>query len=221
MSLLGSTLLAPVESLVNTALDADPATRHRLARLGAGRILQIHSDGLKNSVAAGDLYIRTGEDRLYLQGSHSGAVDARLSGSARALAALLTASEPRQALYDPELSLTGSTDLAEGVQRLFRDLDIDWEDRLAPLLGNVAAHQLGQWLRGARRQTRETGSRLETILRDYLNEEADWVTGRAEFNALRDDVDALRLRLDRLEARARELTAGTGPDGGAEKGATN
>lgn len=212
MSLLSSTLLAPVESLVNAALAADPASRHRLARLGAGRILQIHSDGLKNGVASGDLFIRTGEDRLYLQGSHSGPVDARLAGSARALAALLTASEPRQALYDPELTMTGNTDLAEGIQRLFRDLDIDWEDRLAPLLGNVAAHQLGQWLRGARRQGRETGTRLESILKDYLNEEADWVTGRAEFNAFREDVDTLRLRLDRLQARARELTARSGRD---------
>lgn len=207
MPLLGSTLLAPVESLVNTALGADPASRHRLTRLGAGRILQVHSDGLKSGMARGDLYIRTGDDRLYLQGSHNGPVDARLGGSARALAALLTASEPRQALYDPELTLTGDTGLAEGVQRLFRELDIDWEDRLAPLLGNVAAHQLGQWLRSAGRQTRETGGRLESILRDYLNEEADWVTGRAEFNAFREEVDALRLRLDRLQARARELTS--------------
>ncbi|MEX1198677.1 MAG: SCP2 sterol-binding domain-containing protein [Pseudohongiellaceae bacterium] len=217
MSLLSSTLLAPVESLVNTALAADPASRHRLSRLGAGRILQIHSDGLKNGVASGDLYLRTGDDRLYLQGSHDGPVDARLSGSAQALAALLTASEPRQALYNPELTLTGSTDLAEGVQRLFRDLDIDWEDRLTPLLGNVAAHQLGQWLRSAGRQTRETGNRLETILKDYLNEEADWVTGRAEFNAFRADVDALRLRLDRLQARARELAGRTARNEDATK----
>lgn len=205
MSLLGSTLLAPVESLVNAALEGDPASRHRLARLGEGRILQIHSDGLKNGMASGDLYIRTGDDRLYLQGSHEGAVDARLSGSARALAALLTASEPRLALHDPELTLTGSTELAEGIQRLFRDLDIDWEDRLAPVLGDIAAHQLGQWLRGARAQARETGQRLEMMVQDYLQEEADWLVGRARFTAFRDRVDALRLRLDRLEARTREL----------------
>lgn len=210
MALLGSTVLAPVESLVNAALAGDPASRHRIARLGPGRILQIHSHGLKNGVGGGDIYVRTGEDRVYLQGSHNGEVDARLSGSAHALAALLMADDPRQALYDPELTLTGSTELAEGIQRLFRDLDIDWEDRLAPLLGNVMAHQVGQWLRGARQQTRETGSRLESILKDYLNEEADWVTGRAEFNALRDEIDALRLRLDRLQARAREL-GGTRP----------
>lgn len=209
MTFLTSTLLLPVEQALNAALDTDPASRHRLAALGTGQVLQVHCRERSGQPGGTDLFVRTGEDRLYLQGSHDGPVDACLSGSLPALWRLLTATDPRQALYDPDLVLTGSTGLAEGIQHLFRELDPDWEDHLAPVLGNVASHQLVNGLRTTGRSVRDSGSRLEAMVLDYLHEEADWLVGRGALEAFRDDVDALRLRIDRLQARVRELDKGT------------
>jgi ubiquinone biosynthesis protein UbiJ len=78
-----------------------------------------------------------------------------------------------------------------------------WDDYLAPFLGAVATNEIARVSKEAGDWRRESRTALAQTLDDYLVEEIRAVPARFEAQELSDGIDALRLRIDRLEARVR------------------
>jgi len=87
------------------------------------------------------------------------------------------------------------------------ELDIDWEEQLAGITGDMVAHQLGNTMRSAGNWLRQGRTTLEQDLGEYLQEELRVVPTRIEIENFIADVDQLRMDLERLEARIRRLGA--------------
>jgi ubiquinone biosynthesis protein UbiJ len=107
-------------------------------------------------------------------------------------------------LRDGTLELTGDAHVADRFQRLLSFAKPDIEEELSNVIGDAAAHRLanlarGVWGRGAR-------STMGANIREYLQEESRDAPSRyevdrftANVNALRDDVDRLEARINRLQ----------------------
>ncbi|MEX2470448.1 MAG: hypothetical protein WD396_11890, partial [Pseudohongiellaceae bacterium] len=100
-------------------------------------------------------------------------------------------------------------------------LDLEWEDFLAPLLGDPVTHGVGQVVDRLERAARDSRSRLGRNLEDYLKEERRLVPHHVERHEFTENLQALRLQLDRAGARldrldahldARLDTSSNGPD---------
>lgn len=200
MNLLQVALLPAAEKLLNAALDADPATALRLKHIGAGRLLRIEC----SSVPRWQLWLLTDVNRLRLLSASEDKPDCSIRGGATALASLLLG-DSRSTLHSGAVSLSGDTDLASDIQRLILDLDIDWEDRLAPLIGDVPARQLRKHSRRAGEQLGRGADRIQETLNEFLHEESGWLPDRDEIEQFADNIDDVRLRIDRLEARVAAL----------------
>lgn len=200
MNLLPVALLPAAEKLLAAALDADPASSLRLQQIGPGRLLCIEC----TSVPRWKLWLLTDKNRLRLLSASEDEADCCIRGTATALASLVLG-DSRSALHSGDVTLSGDTDLATDIQRLIRDLDIDWEDRLAPLIGDVPIQQLGRHGRRAREQFRHGADRARETLKDFLHEESRWLPVRDEIEQFSEQIDELRLHLDRLEARVAAL----------------
>jgi ubiquinone biosynthesis protein UbiJ len=108
-----------------------------------------------------------------------------------------------------EIAFEGDAELAQALQYLARNLEWDFEEDLARLFGDVAAHRLAGAARGLARWGAESAGELARSLAEYWTEEAP-LLARAddvrEFNravdALRDDLARLEKRLELLSARA-------------------
>ena len=86
-------------------------------------------------------------------------------------------------------------------------IDIDWEEHLSRVTGDVLAHQVGNVARGMLEWGRNT---LDTVSRDvaeYLHEESRDLPTRGEVDEFLARIDTLRLDVDRLEARVQRLQA--------------
>jgi len=110
------------------------------------------------------------------------------------------------ALRDGSLELTGDAHLADDFQQLLEYAKPDIEEELSGVVGDVAAHRLGEFARGVSNWTRSASATMGANLREYLQEESRDAPSRYEVerfagnvNTLRDDVARLEARINRLQ----------------------
>lgn len=104
-----------------------------------------------------------------------------------------------------DIEVQGDLRVGQAFQTLLRGIEIDWEEQLARLMGDVAAHQVGNVLRQFWGWTNQSVERAFHNAGEYLQHEARELPPQGALNDFIDGVDALRNNADRLEARIRRL----------------
>lgn len=187
-----------METLVNRALRLDPGAPARLATL-SGVVVGIRPQGLNLP-----LFLRFDRDGVTFLGDAPEVVDVTINGSPLGLLRVLV--RDREASGFPEdISIVGDVGAAQRVRRTLRELDIDWEEALSRVVGDVAAHQLGNAARGLQRWVRRSAQTLLLDTGEYLTEEIHAVAAKSELEAFVTAVDLLRDDAARLERRVRRL----------------
>jgi ubiquinone biosynthesis protein UbiJ len=192
--------LAGIEQAINTVIGLDPAAADRLSRLH-GRVIAIRLTGLGLEL----IFVPGPDGRLQLLGSIEGEPDCRLSGSPLDLMRSGDKKDGPAQLFAGRVTIEGDVELAQRFGEIIGGLDIDWEEQLSRLTGDVFAHEIGTAARKAARWGRRSADVLGTDLAEYLTEEARLVPHRNELETFLDDVDRLRDDLARLEARVQRL----------------
>jgi len=189
-------MFEPLAALLNRGISASSDATRRCRAL-AGRSFRIELDGL----GLGLTMVSRG-DAVAL--SDSSEADAQLSGTPGALARLAATGE--EALLRSRAVRIGGDPL---VARDFRDLIAlaapDFEEELARLIGDVAARQVGNLVRGAAGWGRDAADRLSRTVAEYLQEESRDLPARSEVEAFLDGVDETAAAVARAEARLRRL----------------
>jgi len=196
----------PLEALLRPAAKRLDAT---LAEVTPARELAKELAGTVAAVRVRDtalaLWFHIAEDRISLSTMPSEAdPDIAIEGSLLALAKLVTGAEAR-AGGEAGISFTGDAHKARAFQRLLGYAKPDLEEELAGVVGDPAAHALGDFVRGFGRWARDARATLESNLAEYLQEERRDLPTRFEADrfarqvgTLRDDVDRLAARINRL-----------------------
>lgn len=111
-------------------------------------------------------------------------------------------------LRDGSLEVTGNAAVADAFRELLGYAKPDIEEELSGVVGDAAAHRLGELARGLRGWARDARTTMEANMREYLQEESRELPSRyeverftRELNVLRDDVERAAARLARLEER--------------------
>lgn len=197
--MLSLALLAAAEHGINRVLRLDSTALPRLAPL-AGKVILIECQA-----PALQLFLLPDAQGLRLAQEWQAEPDCRLRAPAASLLRLALSTQKTAVLHEPEVQLLGNADVLLSLAGVLQDLDLDWEYELSRWLGPVAAGLLGSNLRGGARWTRRSLDSLRLDLADYLGEESRSLVGRREAEARFAEMDALKLRLDRLEARTERL----------------
>lgn len=193
----GSGIAATIERAINRALALDPVSQKALqALLGEPFLLRINPPGQ-------DIYLTADQRSIRVQFECAVAPALILEGAPLAFAAAALGDE--SVFADGRLKLNGDVARAHRFQRILQQLDPDWEASLADVIGGVPAHFLARRLRQGLSWSRDVRRALGRNLEEYLQEESDTLPAKAEAEALFEDIDALRLDADRLEARLRHL----------------
>ena len=111
----------------------------------------------------------------------------------------------KQGEFGSEVTVTGDAEVLRQLQMLLMRLEIDWEEHLSRLVGDIAAHQLGNMGRGALAWGGRTSQTLVEDLGESLTEESRLVAARADVEALATDIDDLRDHAERLDIRIGRL----------------
>lgn len=191
-------VLRPVANILNrNILESTPA-RELCARL-SGTVIAIRVQD--TALAA---YFIIADDTLDLVTSTDQEPDVIICGSLITLARMAGESGEK-AVRDGSLDLSGDAELANQFQQLLSYAKPDIEEELSGVIGDVAAHRLGELARGLGRWGRDARSTMGTNIREYLQEESRDAPSRYEVEKFSSNVGKLRDDVERLEARLNRL----------------
>lgn len=191
-------LLRPVASLLNRNIAELTPARELCAQLD-GKTIAIR---VRNTALA--MYFVIDDGLVALAAESDAEPDVVIAGSLLTLAGMLRAGG-EQAIRDGAIELTGDAQTAILFQDLLAHAKPDLEEELSTLIGDVAAHRVGEAARGLGHWAREARKTMGANLREYLQEESRSLPSRYEVERFTRRVDALRDDVDRLEARLQRL----------------
>jgi ubiquinone biosynthesis protein UbiJ len=193
-------VLAGLEITLNRYLSLDPETLSRLAGM-TGKLIAVELRGVGIT-----LYMAPHSGGIQLLRECDGGADAVISGTPMALARV-GIGEERGLLFAGEVEIRGDVTLGQRFESVLRELDIDWEEHLSYLVGDAAAHQVGNLVRDALQWGTKSVDTLGRDLTEYLQEESRQLPQRDEVNKFLAAVDVLRNDVERLNARVKRLQA--------------
>jgi ubiquinone biosynthesis protein UbiJ len=196
-------LFGLLESTLNGYLRLDPEALGRLAPLH-GRLIRLQIRGL--GLGAGlDLYLVPGPKGLQLFPDYEGEPDCTLSGTPLGFARLSKGVRGSDELFKGRVEIRGDTEVSQRFGEVLAELDIDWEEQLSRLIGDLLAHKVGRGVRAGEHWGRQTAEVFTTNLKEYLQEEVRLLPTRFEAEEFTSGVERLRDDLERLEARLARL----------------
>ena len=190
---------AAMETAVNTYLKMDPDSLAQFARFDNKVIaIELQDTGIK-------LFCLPSAQGISIMSHYQGEADTLISGRPLSMAKLALMNNT-QVMFDGEVKISGDVELGQKFKKTLEGIDIDWEEHLSRVTGDVIAHKTGQALREMANWWRNNKSRALTNGREYLQQEVEVLPMRDEAETLYHDIETLRDDTARIEARIMQLT---------------
>jgi ubiquinone biosynthesis protein UbiJ len=190
--------LRPIASLLNRNIAESTPARELCLKL-SGTVVAVR---VRNTALAA--YFVVNDEALDLVTSSADEPDVVITGSIITLARMAGQSG-EAAIRDGSLDLTGDAETAGEFQQLLAFAKPDVEEELSGIVGDVTAHRLGEIARGVGRWGRDARSTMGANIREYLQEESRDAPSRYELDTFTSNVSTLRDDVDRVEARLNRL----------------
>jgi ubiquinone biosynthesis protein UbiJ len=193
---------APLAALLNRGI-ADSVSARALCHELEGKSLDVQLDppGIHTrlTAAGGELQIsEQTEDEA----------DASLKGGLVGFNRLLFG-DAQAVLRSGAVRLSGDTEIAQQFQSLLEFARPEPEEELSRLIGDVAAHQVGQAARGFAGWAGAAAESFRRSLTEFLQEERRDLPTRYEVNDFLGEVDRLANDVERVAARLQRLRSHT------------
>jgi ubiquinone biosynthesis protein UbiJ len=198
---LPTAVTASIEAALNAVLQLDEDTVARMARL-QGKVIAIEFSGL--DVA---LYLIPEAEKLSVYGRFEGDADTTLHGTPLALMRMGITKHAGDVLFSGDVEISGDVELGQEFSEILEALDIDWEEHLSHITGDMVAHKVGDLVRDVMSWGRQTVDTLGQDVAEYLQEEDEMLPTRDEVESYLSQIDVMRTDVDRLEARVQRLQA--------------
>lgn len=191
-----------LEAALNRYLALDPESQRQLAAL-SGKAVAVELTDL-----GWEWVLLAETDTLRVHNAYEGPVAARLRGSSGALLHMGGGAGSRAAFSSGTVEFNGDVELGQRIKALFDNIEIDWEEHLSKVTGDVVAHNIGHAVRRTRAWGAQTLATLGRDFAEYQQEEARNLPAAdevAEFlsavDTLRDDTARVAQRIARLQQR--------------------
>jgi ubiquinone biosynthesis protein UbiJ len=175
-------LLDQLATLLNRNVALSTRAQTLASRL-EGRSLAVHVEGLVLKVRAS---ISSGQ--IALSNAAEEQADATVSGTPISLLSLI-GSDAGERLRSSLVTIPGDAEIAEGVQEQLRVAHPELEEELSRHVGDVAAHQIGNMIRGITGWGRNAAATFAANVGEYLQEEGRDLVTRTEMDEFLHEVD--------------------------------
>ncbi len=192
-------VVAGLDAAINRYLRLDPETRKRMSQLDVGCIaIEFRGLGLT-------LYAQPHPDGLQITDHFDGTPDTTLSGTPLGLTQLGFGQNRERALFSGAVEISGDVQSGQAFQEILEGMDIDWEEHLARVTGDMVAHNLGNAARRAGELFRRGRATARLNTTEYLQEELRVLPAHIEIDNFFSDVTTLAMDVDRLAAHVTRL----------------
>jgi ubiquinone biosynthesis protein UbiJ len=192
-------LLTFFQKAINRYLALDPESQHHMQKF-QGKTIKIELQGLEL-----EFLLHFTNAGIKIETDESIKPDTIIKGMPLSFLRMTLTRGDRKQFFSEDVSIQGDLELGQQVVDLFDQLEIDWEECLAQKIGDVPAHNLGRLMRGVKKWCDNSSTAFVQDLNDYLHEEKTWFPQREILQELFDEIDALRMDVDRLDVKVKQL----------------
>lgn len=187
--------LKALQIAINSAINLDFQMPEKLQALH-GKVIELVITPLNVR-----FFIEFSHQKILLLDQYDALADTTIYSSPIGLIrlSLLPASKARS-LFNDHIRMSGDPALGQQVKQIFDSMDIDWEGHLARFTGDVVAHQIGALVRQGKQFQQRFSDSMQQNMSEYLQEELRLSPSQEELNDFFNDVDAVSLAVERLEA---------------------
>jgi ubiquinone biosynthesis protein UbiJ len=194
-----SRLGAALEFAINRAVALDAGTREKIAKLDGRRI------GVELKPLDLALAITVDRDRLRVGPHWERERDLNLRASPASLLAFAMRGGDDSVLPPGKVDISGDAELARQFEKIMRDFHPDFEEAFAQTFGDILGVPIARVVSSAFAWTRDSAKSFALDAAEFVRDESRDAVAAAEAEQFFDDVDNLRERSDRLDARIRRL----------------
>jgi len=188
-------VLKSLEAALNVALRLDPATKSRLADVD-GKLIR-----LTLTDADFVFYVQIKRTGVFLLSLPDNVPDAELKGTTGGLLRAGLKRGKASALFQNKVELSGDLRVAEAIKEILQNVNVDWEEHLSRLTGDVAAHQIAKRMKGFWQYFKKTGVSFEKNVKEFLQEEKMSLPSKSEVEDFYEEVILLRDEVEKLEIK--------------------
>lgn len=187
------------QALLNRYLALDPESRHRLHAL-QNHVITIALNGTPFT-----FQLIFTEAHISVKTADFVTADTIITGTPLSLIHMTLTSGDRKKFFADDVSISGNIELGQQVIDLFDTLEIDWEEYLSRITGDIPAHRIHHTVSRFKNFTMRLQNTLMQNINEYIHEEKNISPPREALQDFFHDVDQLRMDTDRLEARVVRL----------------
>lgn len=192
--------LKKIEKIINRGLQLDPASIERLKKL-QDKILAIEI--LPAHIT---LQCHFHQNNVSIHDDLSFDATAKIIGSPLQMIGAMWDKNNRQQFFHDDLTIEGDASVAQAAIHLFDELHIDWEKQLAHFIGDVPSYYTARTLTSIKDYIYNLNKEFTFDITDYLQEETALLPSQHAIQLFLDDIDTLRMDVDRMEERVKRLT---------------
>jgi len=186
-----------LENGINQFLDLDPYAKSNLSGL-AGKIIAIEFTDIKLKI-----YLFPTTEKIIMSKDYTGEAHTVIQASSLALLNMGIRPNAEDSFFSGDVVIIGDLELGQKFRDFMGSMDVDWEEQLSHVTGDVIAHKLGDVVRQGLSWGKQTIQTLAMDTAEYMQYENHSVPDKTELNQFLADVDLIRADVDRLQARIR------------------
>ena len=188
--------LQVLSTAINQYIKLDPQMPQRIAKLD-GKVIALEFKGLPIKI-----FLCIEKDSIQFKSEQSGCVDTTLRAYPTTFMQMgLTSGMNSQAFSEDNMEIEGDVELGQDIKTLLDSIDIDWEEHLSQVVGDVAAHQAGNLVRNIKSWGNSSAETMRLNISEYVQEEVRYFPPRLEVEDFFQDIDTVRNDAERLSAR--------------------
>lgn len=190
------TLLLPVlETIVNRALFADPDALTKIVAI-KNQVIEIHCEDWEMH-----FYVTIDSQGLRFHKKYSGESNTIIRGTLNNFLHIFMKGGDTKAVFNYPIEINGNTHNVEVLRDAFKNIDIDFEEKLSHYLGDTISHKLFFRLKEAKNLLKKSADNITEQTKEFIHYETKSLISQKQAEQFYSDVATLKDDVDRMEAR--------------------
>lgn len=185
--MIQNVLLFVAEKMAAAALHLDPGTRSRLQELNGKCIAFILRDKIPYYENGITVFVLPTLKGIELSADAAHVAYASIALFAKDLLPLLQRAEVPE-----NIMIEGDHEVLLKILEIVKQMDLDWEQAIAPMTGDVLAHQIGSGVRGTEKWLVQSFREAKRLAEEYREEELPIAKQSPAFKSFFDGMDRLK-----------------------------
>ena len=152
------------------------------------------------------LYILFKKQSVQLKKQYEDFVDLKLTGTGLSFGAFSINVDEQVSFFDSGIDVSGDQEVLSQLQKLLKNLDIDWEAALSDIIGDIPAYAIGKSVRSSLQWKRNILKRTTEVAVEFGQEETQIIPSPVEAIDFADSVKKIQNEVERLNLKVNKLT---------------